>query len=145
MIVKMSRYDFVLMAAQSEDFVARLRELGLVDITTTGWEPREQDRQLVVDIDHYTKTIDKLRDFAESESMQANAEAYQSGVEAFEAYTLTQQRKVTLVSELARLEKMSEDLLYVLLSTSSCASRIPNLTPASNPARSWVRQSAQMG
>ena len=41
MIVKMSRYDFVLMAAQSEDFVARLRELGLVDITTTGWEPRE--------------------------------------------------------------------------------------------------------
>ena len=111
MIVKMSRYDFVLMATQSEDFVARLRELGLVDITTTGWEPREQDRQLVVDIDHYTKTIDKLRDFAESESMQANAEAYQSGVEAFEAYTLTQQRKATLVSELARLEKMSEDLL----------------------------------
>ena len=64
MIVKMSRYDFVLMAAQSEDFVARLRELGLVDITTTGWEPREQDRQLVVDIDHYAKAIDKLKDFA---------------------------------------------------------------------------------
>lgn len=38
MIVKMSRYDFVLFAAQSDDFIARLRELGLVDITTTGWD-----------------------------------------------------------------------------------------------------------
>ena len=111
MIVKMSRYDFVLLATQSDDFIARLRELGLVDITTTGWEPREQDRQLVVDIDHYAKAIDKLKDFAESESMQAKAEAYATGEEAFEAYTLTQQRKATLVSELARLEKMSEDLL----------------------------------
>ena len=110
MIVKMSRYDFVLMAAQSEDFVARLRELGLVDITTTGWEPREQDRQLVVDIDHYAKAVEKLKDFAESESMLSAAEAYGSGEEAFEAYTLLQQRKAALVAELARLEKMSEDL-----------------------------------
>ena len=37
MIVKMSRYDFVLLATQSDDFIALLRELGLVDITTTGW------------------------------------------------------------------------------------------------------------
>ena len=110
MIVKMSRYDFVLMAAQSEDFVARLRELGLVDITTTGWEPRERDRQLVVDIDHYAKAVEKLKDFAESESMLSAAEAYGSGEEAFEAYTLLQQRKAALVAELARLEKMSEDL-----------------------------------
>jgi V/A-type H+-transporting ATPase subunit I len=60
----MSRYDFVLMATQSEDFVARLRELGLVDIMTTGWEPREQDRQLVVDIDPYARAIDNLKYFA---------------------------------------------------------------------------------
>ena len=60
MIVKMSRYDFVLLSAQSDDFVARLREFGLVDITTTGWEPREQDRQLVSDIEHYRKAIDAL-------------------------------------------------------------------------------------
>ena len=53
MIVKMSRYDFVLLATQSDDFIARLRELGLVDITTTGWEPQEKDRQLVVDIEQY--------------------------------------------------------------------------------------------
>ena len=37
MIAKMSKYAFVLYAAQSDDFIGRLRELGLVDITTTGW------------------------------------------------------------------------------------------------------------
>ena len=51
MIVKMSRYDFVLLATQSDDFIARLRELGLVDITTTGWEPQEEDRHLLTAID----------------------------------------------------------------------------------------------
>ena len=44
MIGKMSKYDFVLYAAQSEDFIERLRELGLVDITTTGWEPSEETK-----------------------------------------------------------------------------------------------------
>ena len=43
MIAKMAKYDFVLYAAQSEDFIEKLRELGLVDITTTGWEPSEED------------------------------------------------------------------------------------------------------
>ena len=81
MIVKMSRYDFVLFAAQSDDFIARLRELGLVDITTTGWEPAEQDRQLLTDIDHYRKAVDYLRSFAESESMDASAKPYASGEE----------------------------------------------------------------
>ena len=51
MIAKMAKYDFVLYAAQSEDFIEKLRELGLVDITTTGWEPSEEDRQLLLDIE----------------------------------------------------------------------------------------------
>lgn len=36
MIARMSKYDFVLYAAQSADFIERLRGLGLVDVTTTG-------------------------------------------------------------------------------------------------------------
>ena len=51
MISKMTKYDFVLYAGQSEDFIEHLRELGLVDITTTGWEPQEEDRQLLTDIE----------------------------------------------------------------------------------------------
>ena len=32
MIAKMAKYDFVLYAAQSEDFIEKLRELGLVGL-----------------------------------------------------------------------------------------------------------------
>ena len=110
MIVKMSRYDFVLFAAQSDDFIARLRELGLVDITTTGWEPAEQDRQLLTDIDHYRKAVDYLRSFAESESMNASAKPYASGEEAYEAYAEAHQRRAWLSGEAARLEKLSDEL-----------------------------------
>ena len=55
MIARMSKYDFVLYAAQSGDFIDRLRELGLVDITTQGWEPADEDRQLLNDIEGTTK------------------------------------------------------------------------------------------
>ena len=110
MIVKMSRYDFVLFAAQSDDFIARLRGLGLVDITTSGWEPAEQDRQLLTDIDHYRKAADYLRAFAESESMDPAAAPYASGAEAYEAYADAQQRKAWLSGEIARLEKLSDEL-----------------------------------
>ena len=111
MIVKMSRYDFVLLAAQSEDFIARLRELGLVDITTLGWEPREQDRQLLTDIEQYRKAVDWLTLFAQEQpEVVASAEAYSSGEEAFAHYSEALQRRVALQAEIARLRKLSEEL-----------------------------------
>ena len=71
MIAKMSKYNFVLYAAQSEDFVARLRELGLVDITTTGWEPSEEDRQLILDIEGLQKADEQLARWKEDEEHAA--------------------------------------------------------------------------
>ena len=70
MIAKMSKYNFVLYAAQSEDFVARLRELGLVDITTAGWEPSEEDRQLILDIEGLQKADEQLSRWKEDEVPQ---------------------------------------------------------------------------
>ena len=110
MIVRMSRYDFVLLAAQSDDFIARLRELGLVDITTTGWEPQEKDRQLVMDIDHYRKAVESLKTFAASEEYTSSEAKYACGKEAFEAYTDLRQQKTALLGEVARLEKFAEEL-----------------------------------
>ena len=110
MIVKMSRYDFVLLATQSDDFIARLRELGLVDITTTGWEPQEQDRQLLTSIDHYRKAVEALGAFAQSEEYTASEAKYSSGKEAFDKYTELRQQKQTLQGEIARLEKLAEEL-----------------------------------
>ena len=110
MIVRMSRYDFVLLAAQSDDFIARLRELGLVDITTTGWEPQEKDRQLFMDIDHYRKAVESLKAFAASEEYTSSEAKYACGKEAFEAYTDLRQQKTALLGEVARLEKLAEEL-----------------------------------
>ena len=121
MIVRMSRYDFVLLATQSDDFIARLRELGLVDITTTGWEPSEQDRQLLTQIDHYRKAVESLQAFATTEeygfavvgnesSTLVEPQPYTSGREAYEAYTDLRQQKSALQGEIARLEKLAEEL-----------------------------------
>ena len=63
MIARMSKYNFVLFAAQSEDFVEKLRGLGLVDITTAGWEPSEEDRQLLLDIESLAKAAEFLKNF----------------------------------------------------------------------------------
>ena len=110
MIVRMSRYDFVLLAAQSDDFIARLRELGLVDITTTGWEPQEQDRQLLTEIDHYRKAVESLKAFASSEEYTSTDAKYACGKQAYEAYSDLRQQKTTLQGEVARLEKLAEEL-----------------------------------
>ena len=110
MIAKMAKYDFVLYAAQSEDFIEKLRELGLVDITTTGWEPSEEDRQLLLDIEGHTKAADFLRNFRAGEGrFEAGAKPFASGAEAYEHYAAAHQKATALAAEIARLEKSAHD------------------------------------
>lgn len=111
MIAKMSKYNFVLLAAQSEDFIARLRELGLVDITTTGWEPTEEERELILDIEALQKAEEMLdRWQADKEHAELKGEPYTTGAAALEAYQQTQQRAAALTTELGRLEKTADEL-----------------------------------
>ena len=111
MIARMSKYDFVLFAAQSADFVDRLRDLGLVDITTAGWEPSEEDRQMLLDIEAGTKALDFLKAWAgESEHNQTGAQPYASGEETFRQYAAAQRALAASRTEIARLEKSAEEL-----------------------------------
>ena len=111
MIAKMAKYDFVLYAAQSEDFIEKLRELGLVDITTTGWEPSEEDRQLLLDIEGHTKAADFLRNFRAGEGrFKAGAKPFASGAEAYEHYVAAHQKATALAAEIGRLEKSADEL-----------------------------------
>lgn len=110
MIVKMSRYDIVLFAEQSDDFLALLRQTGLVDITASGWEPTEQDRQLLTDIESYRKAVSWLETFAKSDSMRRDAKPYADGGEAYAAYVEAQQRKAALAGDAARLSKMADEI-----------------------------------
>ena len=111
MIARMTKYDFVLYAAQSGDFIEELRKLGLVDITTTGWEPSEEDRQLLLDIEGCTKASEFLKAFREEEGRCDSAAApFSSGEEAYEHYAAAQREAASIRSEIARLEKAADEL-----------------------------------
>ena len=100
MIARMSKYNFVLFAAQSEDFVEKLRGLGLVDITTAGWEPSEEDRQLLLDIESLAKAAEFLKNFRAGERCDAAAAPFASGEEAYAHYAAVHREAATLNAEI---------------------------------------------
>ena len=110
MISKMIRYDIVLYAGEQERFVETLRELGLVDITTTGWEPSDGDRSVLFEIEARTKAVEFLSTFAKSTAFNANAMPYASGEEAYECYTAARDDRQQLQQEEARLRKLADDV-----------------------------------
>ena len=110
MISKMIRYDIVLYAGEQERFVETLRELGLVDITTTGWEPSEADCSVLTEIEARTKAVEFLSAFAKSKAFNANAMPYASGEEAYECYTAARDDRQQLQQEEARLRKLADDV-----------------------------------
>ena len=61
MIVKMTKYTLVVLAAEREGFLERLQELGLVDVTSTGWEPSEEERTLMALADRHREAVESLR------------------------------------------------------------------------------------
>ena len=110
MIVKMMKYNIVLFSAERERFIERLRELGMVDITTSGWEPTEADRELVTAIESRTKALAALEQFANSEDYLAGGARLEKG-EVFEAYQSAQATIAAAKSENARLQKSLDEWL----------------------------------
>ena len=110
MIVKMMKYNIVLFSAERERFIERLGELGMVDITTSGWEPTEADRELITAIDSRAKTLEALELFATSDDYVAGAEAIPSG-EVYERYLAAQSAIAAAKGDNARLQKVLEEWL----------------------------------
>ena len=110
MIVKMMKYNIVLFSAERERFIERLRELGMVDITTSGWEPTESDRELVTAIESCTKALAALEQFANSEEYIADGVKIEKGG-VFEAYQRAQTAIAGAKSENARLQKSLDEWL----------------------------------
>ena len=110
MIVKMMKYNIVLFSAEREHFVERLRELGMVDITTSGWEPTEADRELVTAIESRTKALAALEQFVAGDDYVAGGAKVEKG-KAFEAYQSAQSAIAAAKSESVRLQKILEEWL----------------------------------
>ena len=110
MIVKMMKYNIVLFSAERERFIERLRELGMVDITTSGWEPTEADRELVTAIENRAKALASLEQFAAGDDYTADAVKIAEG-EVFEAYQKALAAIAAAKAENARLQKSLDEWL----------------------------------
>ena len=110
MISKMIRYDIVLYAGEQERFINELRELGLVDITTSGWEPSENERSVLLSIEAHNKAVNYLKDFSKSPEYDANAQLFANGEEAYEAYIAAREERTRLQQDMARLQKLADDI-----------------------------------
>ena len=109
MIVRMNKYAFVVLAAQKDDFLARLQDLGLVDVTITGWEPSEHDRDLMRLIDEHRGAVEYLRTLAASRDFTPG-EPYRTGPEAFDKYSAAVGEMALVEAEIARYEKLSGEV-----------------------------------
>ena len=108
MIVKMMKYNIVLFSAERERFIERLRELGMVDITTSGWEPTEADRELVTAIESRVKALAALEQFAAGDEYTAEAPKIEAG-KVFESYQSAQAAIAAAKADNARLEKILDE------------------------------------
>ncbi|MFR9619991.1 MAG: V-type ATP synthase subunit I [Rikenellaceae bacterium] len=111
MIVKMSKYEFILHAVECKGFVDRLRELGMVDITTLGWEPSESDRELIMEVESHAKAEHFVEEFKQSEGYDASAKSCATGDKAYEKYCELSGRMSEYNSQIAQLEKLSDEVL----------------------------------
>ena len=109
MIVPMIKYNLVLFRDQKEDFLQKLQELGLVDITVTGWEPNEEERALVSAIDSHKTALERLKALAQEEGFTPGT-PYGSGEEAYQAYLEAANRVDDLTAQFARVRKEAEEL-----------------------------------
>ena len=105
MIVRMMKYDIVLFAQERDRFIESLRETGMVDITTSGWEPTEADRNLLLDIEARTKALAVIDALAEDATTAVKVDADK----AFATYLEAQSAIATAKGDIARLEKNLEE------------------------------------
>lgn len=89
MIVPMTRYGFLLYHADAPGFLERLRELGMVDITTSSWAGNEQERELLAQSERL-KTIAKAMRSVEPQGepivdVQQAAQQWEQATAAIEA------------------------------------------------------------
>ncbi len=104
----MDKYYFVVLSKQREDFLSRLQELGLVDITSAGWEPGERDRELMASIEKHRNAVAALRRGL-SDGRFAGGKAFGSGAEAFDKYQAAQSAVAALSAEQTRLRRLAEE------------------------------------
>jgi V/A-type H+-transporting ATPase subunit I len=105
----MTKYTIVVLAAERKEFLERLQELGLVDVTATGWEPSEDDRALMSLAEKHRAAVEYLRALAGSKEFTLKGKPFKTGSEAFDKYEAARHGIASTEAEIARYEKMLAD------------------------------------
>lgn len=111
MIARMSKYDFVLYSRSFQEFLDRVRSLGLVDITTSGWESSDEERDIILEIEARAKAEAALKEFAASDECVAVDAASTPHEDIYELYTATQAKRNELLGKIGSLQKSAEENL----------------------------------
>lgn len=109
MIVRMSKYTFVLYHAEQEAFLSTLQELGLVDITSTAWEPDDRERGMLTELEQHRAAKIYLTGLASEPGFEAG-EPFADGAEAFEAYVRTRAAMEELSGRIDKARKEAAEL-----------------------------------
>lgn len=109
MIVRMSKYTFVLYHKRQKEFLADLQELGLVDITTTGWEPNERERAMLVQLEQHRSASGYFKELEKEEGFVAG-DPFGDGEEAFEEYMQAMAAMEDLKGRIEKTRKEAEEI-----------------------------------
>lgn len=109
MIVPMTKYDLVVYHGDKEAFLERLQDLGLVDITTTGWEPDESENALLASIERHNAALARLKELRSREGFVAG-EPYHDGEQAWKEYSEAVAKLETIQNQIAAVHKEAEEL-----------------------------------
>ncbi len=109
MIVKMNKYTLVLYHKAQEEFLSRLQELGVVDITTSGWEPNEKEREVLGEIEAHKAAAENFSHLQKL-PRYAGGEPFATGDEAYEQYVKASAKIESLSLQIAKATKEAEEL-----------------------------------
>ena len=109
MIVKMSKYTFVLYHERQKEFLESLQELGLVDVTATGWEADDRQREMLSELERYRAAEVHFKELGQEKDFRPG-EPFADGREAFEHYRKATETMEELRGRMDKLRKEADEL-----------------------------------
>lgn len=105
MIVDMTRYNFLLFHTDAAPFLSNLREIGLVDITTTDWVGTTQQMELAERSEHYTAIAKAMKSVIPSTD-----KPFDTVEEAIEAWDAATERNRQFEEQIAQCRVAADEL-----------------------------------
>lgn len=109
MIVPMMKYSFVLYHGEYEEFLEKLQEIGMVDVTVSGWEADESQREMILKIENLRKAAADLSK-RNPDDDRPKTEAFADPDIALANYLSATEEIARLNAEEVRLRKEIEDI-----------------------------------